>query len=414
MPRNGSGAFSLYTPGNPVVPDTDIEADWANNTLSDIASGLTQSLSKDGQTTATGNLPMGNNKLTGLSAGTSAGDSLRFEQLFSQGLPLDIASASTVDVGGQNTTFLNVTGTTGITSLGTNYNGPRVLKFSDSLTITHDATTLVLPNGQNITTSANDYAVFVPKSTSSGTADGWALISYQPYIRANKLNSVINGDFTVNQRAVSGTVTLASGAYGHDRWKAGSGGCTYTFATSNGKTTITISSGSLQQVIASNYLPSGTNTMVLSWEGTAQGKIASGSYSSSGVTASVTGGSNLTIEFNTGTLTNVQLESGTIPTSFIYEQQLPFCREFYFDVSTYPLGITLDSTNLYSGQVAFPVRMRANPTLVGTSVFVVDTGSVGNPQIKDVSRDGVVLRNSLANWTAGTYVRFTGAFNAEL
>lgn len=230
-------------------------------------------------------------------------------------------------------------------------------------------------------------------------------------------NCIINGDFVVNQDAVTGTVTLPSGVYGHDMWKAGASGCTYTFATVNGKTTLTITAGSLQQIIPSTNLPSGTKTMVMSWEGTAQGKIGAGSYSNSGVTSSVTGGSNLTIEFNAGTLANVQLEEGAIPSAFELVKAsvvLSLCREFYIQLSTYPLGITLDATNLYSGQIQFPVRMRANPTLVGTSNFSVDAGSAGNPQIKDVSRDGVVLRNSLSNWTPGTYVRFTGALSARL
>lgn len=50
---NGSGVFNLYTPGNPVVTGTVISSTWANNTLSDIATGLTNCVTKDGQTTAT-------------------------------------------------------------------------------------------------------------------------------------------------------------------------------------------------------------------------------------------------------------------------------------------------------------------------------------------------------------------------
>lgn len=177
MSRNGAGTYNLPS-GNPVVTNTTISSTWANSTLSDIASALTQSVAKDGQTVMTNNLPMGGFKLTNLGAGTNAGDSVRYQQLFSQGLPTDIASAATTDIGGQNTAFLNVTGTVGITSLGTNYNGPRILKFLDVLTITHDSTTLVLPNATNITTQAGDYAIFVPKSTVSGTPDGWALVNY--------------------------------------------------------------------------------------------------------------------------------------------------------------------------------------------------------------------------------------------
>lgn len=58
MARNGSGTYSLPA-GNPVVTGTTISSTWANNTLTDIASALTGSLAADGQTTPTGNLPMG-------------------------------------------------------------------------------------------------------------------------------------------------------------------------------------------------------------------------------------------------------------------------------------------------------------------------------------------------------------------
>jgi len=80
MSRNGSGSYSLPA-GNPVTTGTSISSTWANSTLSDIASALTQSVSKDGQTTMTGNLPMGNNKVTGLADGTLATDAVSLGQL---------------------------------------------------------------------------------------------------------------------------------------------------------------------------------------------------------------------------------------------------------------------------------------------------------------------------------------------
>ncbi len=218
MSRNGAGTYNLPA-GNPVVTGTTISSTWANNTLSDMASALTQSVAKDGQTVMTNNLPMGGFKLTNLAAGTNAGDSLRYQQLYSQGLPLDIASASTTDIGGQNTAFLNVTGTIGITSFGTNYNGPRVLTFAASLTLTHDATTLVLPNGQNIITKAGDVAIVVPKSTITGTPDGWKVASYLRYNNTPLVNdmqtiaSASTLDFTATQAqlyAISGTTNVTA------------------------------------------------------------------------------------------------------------------------------------------------------------------------------------------------------------
>jgi hypothetical protein len=146
----------------------------------------------------------------------------------------------------------------------------------------------------------------------------------------NPDNKIINGAFQVNQRAVTSTVTLAAGIYGHDMWKAGTGGCTYTFAASGGVTTLTISAGSLQQVVEGVNLE--TATYCLSWTGTAQGKIGAGSYGASGVTGAVTGGTNLTIEFGTGTLAKVKLEQGAVATPFRmpgYGEQFAMCRRFF-------------------------------------------------------------------------------------
>lgn len=47
MPRNGSGVYSLVA-GNPVVTNTTIATAWANPTLSDIATALTNSLDRTG------------------------------------------------------------------------------------------------------------------------------------------------------------------------------------------------------------------------------------------------------------------------------------------------------------------------------------------------------------------------------
>jgi len=58
MARNGAGTYNLPS-GNPVVTGSTISSTWANSTLNDIGTALTQSISSDGQTTPTGNLPMG-------------------------------------------------------------------------------------------------------------------------------------------------------------------------------------------------------------------------------------------------------------------------------------------------------------------------------------------------------------------
>ncbi len=177
MSRNGSGVYSLpVNSWNPAISGVSATAaDW-QNLANDIAAALTQSLSADGQTPVTGNLPMTGNKLTGLGAGSATGDSVRWEQLFSQGTPQNLVSATTTDIGAQNSVFLNIIGTTTITSFGTNYNGPRYIRFDGALTLTHNATTLILPGAANITTAAGDSAIVVPIGS---PANGWRVAGYQ-------------------------------------------------------------------------------------------------------------------------------------------------------------------------------------------------------------------------------------------
>lgn len=152
-------------------------------------------------------------------------------------------------------------------------------------------------------------------------------------------NRIINGNFGVNQRSVTGTVTLAAGVYGHDRWKAGASGCTYTFATSANVTTLTISAGSLQQVVEGLNLETGT--YCLTWTGTATGKIGAGSLSASGVTGSITGGTNTTIEFSTGTLSKVQLEIGS---ATLFEQR-PYGLELTLCQRYLPAALSANAVN---------------------------------------------------------------------
>ena len=75
-----SGTFSLVA-GNPVTTATTISSTWANNTLVDIASGLSACILKDGTQTLTANIPMSNFRFTGLGAGTARTDSAQLGQL---------------------------------------------------------------------------------------------------------------------------------------------------------------------------------------------------------------------------------------------------------------------------------------------------------------------------------------------
>ena len=237
----------------------------------------------------------------------------------------------------------------------------------------------------------NESTANVYRCTLAGNA-ATALWSYRANIKgadavidATSTNLLINGNFAVNQRAKSGTVTLAAGAYGHDRWKAGASGCTYTFATSANVTTLTISAGSLVQVVEGVNLQSGT--VCLSWTGTAQGKIGSGSYSASGVTGTATGGTNLNIEFNTGTLSKVQLNYGSVALPFVLKAR----NEDH--LAYYQPDVARGATGYANGTVAnisirLPRGMRATPTptLAYADYVIVGASTISVVSIAAIAR----------------------------
>jgi hypothetical protein len=137
MARNGSGTYSLYTPGNPVVTGTTISSTWANNTLNDIATALTNSIAKDGQTTPTANLPMGTFKLTGLGAGSARTDSLNLGQSQDSGakwltgvagtdtITASLSPAITAYSAGQTFRFAPANTNTGATTININSVGAK-------------------------------------------------------------------------------------------------------------------------------------------------------------------------------------------------------------------------------------------------------------------------------------------------
>lgn len=224
-------------------------------------------------------------------------------------------------------------------------------------------------------------------------------------------NILINGGPSINQRGVSGTVVLSAGQYGHDRWKAGAAGCTYTFAASGLDIVITITAGSLVQVVEGVNVAGGS--YVLSWTGTAQGKIGAGSAAASPVTATgVTAGANLSVEMGVGTFTRAQLEVGASPSPFdrrIYSQEIALCQRYYETGTAYLFGYALAGGGV-GNSIPFKVTKRSTPSLSYGAVTVVNATTF---DARDPTPD--CLRwYATATSTAGVRFDGTWAASAEL
>jgi hypothetical protein len=85
-----------------------------------------------------------------------------------------MASASTVDLSTADGYYIQITGTTTITALGTESAGIQyLLRFAGILTFSYNATSLILPGAANITTAAGDMALMI--SEGSGN---WRCVNY--------------------------------------------------------------------------------------------------------------------------------------------------------------------------------------------------------------------------------------------
>lgn len=261
-------------------------------------------------------------------------------------------------------------------------------------------------------------------------------LNAMPYDAAST-TLLINGGFSINQLAKTGTVTLAAGAYGHDMWKAGASGCTYTFATSENVTTLTISAGSLLQIVEGANLKSGT--VCLSWTGTAQGKIGAGSYSASGVTGSATGGTNLKVEFNTGTLRAVQLNYGSVALPFVpraFGDELRMCQRYFEKSYDYPVapgstgaGVGLWFVNVLAAETAanarwpvgahprFAVSKRTAPTVTlyeyGGTVGSWSIGGAVRATASSPSENGFTIMNNTGGSVTPTAGEAYGHWTAD-
>jgi hypothetical protein len=188
-------------------------------------------------------------------------------------------------------------------------------------------------------------------------------------------NRIINGAFVINQRNYASGTNLASGSYGFDRWKSGFTNTALTFTAGSQSTTVTIStSGVLQQIVERENMPAGT--YVLSWSGTATGRVYNSgatppSYAASPITVTLDGLANVVVEFtasgSTKTLGTVQLEGGTVFSPFEYRlrgEELALCYRYYYGRPYFLSPCTSGGfANSYSIFQAFPTEMRRVPDM---------------------------------------------------
>ncbi len=200
-------------------------------------------------------------------------------------------------------------------------------------------------------------------------------------------NMLINCGVPINQRGFAGGA-LAAGAYGYDRWKAGTGGCNVTINATTGVFTHT--SGPLQQIVEAPQLawgqpltisvenPSGSISVSV---GGATGTITAGS-GRRGVTLTPSGSGNLTVQLTASGVTYARpkLERGSAASPFVVRPQaleVALCQRYYqksYNLATTPGTVTNEgrvawgsanlTNSLNRAYVTFKCVMRAPPAVV--------------------------------------------------
>lgn len=213
MSFNGSGVFNVYTPGTPYVTGTTISSTVANNVNNDFANGLSTCVTKDGQQTITANIPMSGFKFTGLGAGTTAGDSVRYQQVVGTYLPL---------AGGTMTGPLLVPDSD-LEIIGSS-DATKIVKFEvDGLT-TATTRTMTVPdiNGtiaisgiggasrkaQMSVTAASATGTFTADEIVVETALGGAILTLASYSQSCNLGTMGAGGMDAGTAPISGFVSL--------------------------------------------------------------------------------------------------------------------------------------------------------------------------------------------------------------
>ena len=289
---------------------------------------------------------------------------------------------------------------------------------TNAVTIVRSGTDTI--NGAASAVLSSPYAYLALESNSSNK---WTIID-QPSGVVSALNGgplagfrnrIVNGNFAINQRTQTSGTALAAAAYGHDRWKAGAPGCTYTFTAATPDTTITITAGSLTQIIDAANVEGGT--YVLSWTGTATARVYQGSPTGSYVASpliltGLAGGTNTTVDFSIGTLGKVQFEPGSVAT--VFERRAPLelqlCQRYYATFTAVLLaGYAAAGGPIYY-DIFLPVTMRAAPTAGYANIVYSNMSGLG-PNVMQAAH---VRSYATMTATGQGYAQYDISLTAEL
>ena len=364
MSYNGSGTFVINSAGTPYVSGTVISSTAANALNSDLATGLSTAICKDGQTTVTANIPLGGFRITRLGAGTVASDAARLSQ---------VQNSTT-------TTLISITGTDTITGTVsptlTAYATGQVFSFVVAATNTGAVTLNVDSIGVKSVTRTGAVALVAGDLVTGQIA----VVEYD-----GTRFQLINGNSFTNLKVsgtlgVTGATTLSS-----------------TLAVT-GITTVAAGTAALPSIISTTgtadtgqWFPA-ADTIAYSTAGTERMRI-----SSAGV-VSITGSATISTTLAVTGVTTVAAGSAAAPS-------------IVSTTGTSDTGMWFPAADTVAWSTNGTERMRL---LAAGNLFLNSSTTLGSSAAFEITGPADVMSLRYVSATAATYVRFICNSNNDL
>ena len=227
MSRNGSGTYSLPA-GNPVVTGTTIASTWANNTMNDLASAMTDSVAADGQTSMTGNLNLNSNKIVNLATPTLSTDAVTKAYVDTADALSLLKASNLSDVANATTSRTNLVAA----KSGTNSDITSITGLTTPLTVAQGGTGAATLTANNVLLGNGTSAPQVVAPSTTGnvlTSNGTTWVSSTPVVTsASQLAKA-----WVNFDGTSGTIAASFNVSSVTRSSTGTYEINFTTAFAN-------------------------------------------------------------------------------------------------------------------------------------------------------------------------------------
>ena len=130
---------------------------------------------------------------------------------------VSIASAASCDLGAAGSLFVQITGNTTITSFGAGTNKLRFVRFAQALTLTHNATSLILLGNASRSTAAGDVGIYASDASGNWRERSYFLAALAPGSGGGGGSGTVTSvglslpaEFSVSGSPVTGSGTLTA------------------------------------------------------------------------------------------------------------------------------------------------------------------------------------------------------------